>query len=234
MAGRVSSVDDALLSCPPPLLTGYPDIRLAQLSPHKGAKPGGINWETDWEQKDALGGEQMLDMVVVPGPQAQALGQATGAGFWGWPGWVWGYRFGALGLGWVGLCATGSGLRLVGHSGGAGPTDTGAGPGHRCWALGWVGWQDVQLEVVDASEHHRVSCYKQHIVGGQFRHAGSTVCRCDKASWHFAASVTDASVAATCAPCRRWCCCAAVPEEGGPCVWPGWWGAAGRVRSQQL
>jgi hypothetical protein len=73
-------LDSESLLCPPPALppTGYPDIRLAQLSPHKGAKPGVINWETDWEQKDALGGEQMLDMVVVPGPQAEALGQATG------------------------------------------------------------------------------------------------------------------------------------------------------------
>lgn len=57
---------------------GYPDIRLTQLSPHKGAKPGVINWEADWERQDVLGNEQLLGMVVVPAPQAQALGQATG------------------------------------------------------------------------------------------------------------------------------------------------------------
>jgi hypothetical protein len=38
-----------------------------------------INWETDWEKQDVLGNEQLLSMVVVPAPQAQALGQATGA-----------------------------------------------------------------------------------------------------------------------------------------------------------
>lgn len=58
--------------------TGYPDIRLTQLSPHKGAKPGVISWEADWEKGDVLGNEQLLGMVVVPAPQAQALGQATG------------------------------------------------------------------------------------------------------------------------------------------------------------
>jgi hypothetical protein len=66
-----------LLTCHP-LCTGYPDLRLAQLSPHKGAKPGVISWESDWEKGDVLGNEQLLGMVVVPSPQAQALGQATG------------------------------------------------------------------------------------------------------------------------------------------------------------
>jgi hypothetical protein len=66
-------------------LPGYPDINLVQLSPHKASGGGhsghgsGIAWEQDWEAAGVLGHEQLLDMAVVPRPQAAALGQAAGA-----------------------------------------------------------------------------------------------------------------------------------------------------------